>query len=93
MVFLTGDRHFTELSALPLKDGRTIYDLTCSALTSGTYKAGENTLRVEGTVVDQRNFATLTFSGKKNERVMTIRVFDGRGVQQWERAIPQEKKP
>ena len=49
-------------------------------------------MRVEGTVVEQRNFATLTFSGKKNERTMTIRVFDGKGAQLWERAIAQEKK-
>ncbi|MBP7408971.1 MAG: alkaline phosphatase family protein, partial [Flavobacteriales bacterium] len=93
VVFLTGDRHFTELSSLPLKDGRTIHDLTVSSLTSGTYKATDNNeLRVEGTVVEQRNFATLTFSGKKNERTMTIRVFDGKGAQLWERAIAQEKK-
>ena len=93
VVFLTGDRHFTELSSLPLKDGRTIHDLTVSSLTSGTYKATDtNELRVEGTVVEQRNFATLTFTGKKNERTMTIRVFDGKGAQLWERAIAQEKK-
>ena len=93
VVFLTGDRHFTELSLLPLKDGRTVMDLTASALTSGTYKATDkNELRVEGTVVEQRNFATLTFSGAKNDRTMTMRVFDANGAQLWERAVPQEKK-
>lgn len=93
VVFLTGDRHFTELSSMPLKDGGMIHDLTVSALTSGTYKAtDQNDFRVEGSVVEQRNFATLTFTGKKNERTMTVRVFDGKGTQLWERAIPQEKK-
>jgi alkaline phosphatase D len=94
VVFLTGDRHFTELSALKLKDGRTLYDLTCSPLTSGVHTPKEeNGNRVEGTVVEQRNFATLSFSGKRKERVMTIRVFDKDGTQLWERAIQEERKP
>lgn len=93
VVFLTGDRHFTELSALPLKDGRTILDLTCSSLTSGTYKpTDKNTLRVEGTAVEGRNFSTLTFTGAKGERTMTIRVFNADGVLIWERPFAQEKK-
>ncbi len=91
VVFLTGDRHFTELSALKLKDGRTIYDLTTSPITSGPYAPKEtNALRVEGTLVDQRNFGTLEFSGAKGARTMLIRVFDNTGEQLWERAIPQE---
>lgn len=93
VVFLTGDRHFTELSSLPLADGRMIHDLTVSSLTSGSYKATDtNEWRVAGTVVEERNFATMTFSGKKGERVMTIRAFDGKGAQLWERAVPQETK-
>ena len=94
VVFLTGDRHFTELSTLKLKDGLMLYDLTCSPLTSGVHHPKEqNANRVEGTAVEQRNFATLAFSGKRKERVMTIRVFDKDGAQLWERAIPEDRKP
>jgi len=90
VVFLTGDRHFTELSVLKLKDGRSVYDLTVSPLTSGSYAPKElNTLQVEGTVVEDRNFATLAFSGPQDGRTMTIRVYDGTGAQRWERVIPQ----
>lgn len=94
VVFLTGDRHFTELSALPLSNGRTLFDLTSSSLTSGTYKAtADNPLRVDGTVVEQKhNFALLTFDGKKNERIMTIRVLDAEGKLLWERSVAQEQK-
>ncbi|MBK8500277.1 MAG: alkaline phosphatase family protein [Flavobacteriales bacterium] len=94
VVFLTGDRHFTELSALPLADGRRMLDLTCSSLTSGTYKAtADNPLRVEGTVVEEKhNFALLTFDGKKNQRAMTIRVLDAEGKLLWERVIAQEQR-
>lgn len=91
VVFLTGDRHFTELSTLALADGRKVHDLTVSPLTSGTHTPKEkNDLRVEGTLVHQRNFATLTFTGPRGGRVMTVRVFNSTGDQIWERAIPQE---
>jgi len=92
VVFLTGDRHFTELSALKLKDGRTIYDLTTSPLTSGPYAPKEqNDLRVEGTVVAERNFSTIDVAGAKGARTLMIRVFDGTGKQLWERSIPQDQ--
>ncbi|QQR86412.1 MAG: alkaline phosphatase D family protein [Flavobacteriales bacterium] len=92
VLFLSGDRHFTELSELTLPDGNIIRDLTVSPLTSTAYDPKEdNTLRVEGTRVGQRNFATLTFSGKRTERAMTIRVFDSDGKLMWERNVPQPK--
>lgn len=90
VVFLTGDRHFTELSRMDLKDGRVVYDLTVSPLTSGTYQAKEeNRHRVQGTLVEQRNFATLSFSGPLKQRVMTIRVYDPEGGLLWERAVQE----
>jgi alkaline phosphatase D len=94
VVFLTGDRHFTELSELELKDGRVLYDLTVSPLTSGVHPPREedrNTNRVKGTVVTQRNFATLTFSGPRKARSMAMRVFDTAGTLLWERTIEQDK--
>ena len=48
----------------------------------------KNKLAVEGTVVSERNFATLRFSGPKKERVLTITVRDGSGKAIWEKAIP-----
>jgi alkaline phosphatase D len=93
VVFLTGDRHFTELSKLDLKDGRKLWDLTVSPLTAGPFTREEqNPLRVEGTWLRQRNFATLSFTGPRNKRVMTIRVFDSAGQPLWERNIEQEEK-
>jgi alkaline phosphatase D len=94
VVFLTGDRHFTELSKLPLKDGRVVHDLTVSPLTSSAYTAKEtNALREPGTLVEQHNFATLAFTGPRKQRVLTIKVFDAGGEQLWERAIQAEKRP
>ncbi|MEO8588699.1 MAG: alkaline phosphatase D family protein, partial [Flavobacteriales bacterium] len=90
VVFITGDRHFTQLSELKLKDGRSVYDLTVSPLTSTAYEPKEtNALRVDGTLVTERNFATLSFAGPKGARTMTIKDFDGTGALRWERTIPQ----
>jgi len=92
VVFLTGDRHFTQLSTLVLKDGRKLHDLTVSPFTSGIYSPTEtNSLMVDGTLVKEHNFGTLTFTGAKDARTMMIRIFNERGEQLWEKAIDQEK--
>lgn len=88
VIFLTGDRHFTELTELVLPDSTVIRDLTVSALTSGTYApSGKNTLSVPGTAVSEHNFAVLTFSGPKDRRTMRIEVRDTGGELLWERMI------
>ncbi len=95
VVFVTGDRHFAELSQLTLKDGRMLYDLTTSPLTASVHSPKEkdgNRNRVPGTLVEQRNFATLTFSGPRKERVMTMRVHDAGGKPLWERQVMAEKR-
>lgn len=89
VVFLTGDRHCTELSELKLKNGKSIYDLTISPLTSGAYDNSKenNTLRVEGTIVDTQNYGLLSFSGPLKERKMTIQVIDFEGKLRWTKEI------
>ena len=88
VVFLSGDRHSTELSELTLSNGRKVLDFTCSALTSSTYDhhSEPNTRRVEGTMVIERNFGTLEFSGLRTERVLTIRTHAADGSLLWERS-------
>ena len=75
VVFLSGDRHTTELSEMTLDNGRKVYDLTVSPLTSGPGHAREegNTLRVDGTYVEQRNYAKLSFEGPRKDRVAPLR--------------------
>jgi len=85
VIFLTGDRHCTELSKLELAGGNVIYDLTCSPLSSTAYDVSkeENTLRVPGTLVPVRNFATIEFSGPSKERIAEIKVFNSSGEMLW----------
>ncbi len=88
VVFVTGDRHFTQLAKLDLPHGGALYDLTVSPLTSSVHPQKEtNALAVEGTYVEQRNFALLRFSGPVKGRTLTLSVHDVEGKPLWERSI------
>ncbi|MEO1257450.1 MAG: alkaline phosphatase D family protein [Bacteroidota bacterium] len=92
VVFLTGDVHHSELSKLELSSGSVVYDLTVSPLTSGVYEAdGDNSLLEEGTVVNERNFGIIEFTGPRTERVMTMRIFNSDGEEKWSREIQSER--
>jgi alkaline phosphatase D len=91
IIFLTGDRHLTELTELKLPNGKFIYDLTVSPLTSGVNtNPDSNVLRVPGTLVTEHNFGLLTFSGKRQERKLTIKIFDAAGKEKWVKEILSE---
>ncbi len=86
VLFLSGDRHHTELLRRKEKDLYPIFELTCSPLTSSPRfpdRERDNPLRMAGTLVQQRNFCTLEVSGPADERRLTFRVFDGLGRQLW----------
>lgn len=93
VVFLSGDRHRTELSKLSDEGQPTIYDLTCSPLSSQSYEERapeDNNLRIEGTQVAEQNFGRIEVSGKKSERVLRLEVFDTRGNRLWQKSIESE---
>jgi len=91
VVFLTGDRHHTELSKLVNANGNSIYDFTVSPLTAGTHQTDEvNLLRVDGTLVTQKNFGTMEFSGPRKQRTLTLRIFDSNGAELWSKVIQAE---
>jgi len=89
VVFLTGDRHHSELSSYVNASGHTVYDLTVSPLTAGVAATrGEaNELQVAGTLVEARNFGLLSFSGPRKARQMLIQLFDEQGVELWQRTV------
>ncbi|AXX16980.1 MULTISPECIES: alkaline phosphatase D family protein [Leptospira] len=87
LIFLTGDRHHTELNFLQ-EDDISIYDFTVSPLTSRYYSPSEkNPLRVEGTLVDKRNFGTISVSGKRGQRKLVLQIFDVYGKELWKKEI------
>lgn len=90
VIFLTGDRHHTELSRME-RDGVVFHDLTVSPLTSGSYpNEEENLFRIDGTKYTNRNFAALNFSGKRKERTLEMVVYSEEGEPIWTRQINQQ---
>jgi alkaline phosphatase D len=91
VIFLTGDRHFTELSKIQEPGKVPIYDLTTSPLTSGSasaqYDNEKNDNRVEGTVIKSRNFAHISIEGPRNERVLKMDLCNTAGEMIWSRTI------
>ena len=89
VVFLSGDRHCTELSSLELDRGVVIHDLTVSPLTSSSYNNTDeiNNLRVDGTIVAERNYAELNFSGPRKDRVMEMVIKNADGEEVWTKSL------
>lgn len=91
VIFLTGDRHFSEISVLPLGNGQKLYDITSSPLTAGPFRAAperdKNPLRLEGTLTPQRNFLLLSVTGPEKERKLTLQAYDSHGTLLWEKTV------
>jgi alkaline phosphatase D len=99
VVFLSGDRHFTELLVRREPGLYPLYELTSSPLTSGPAEIRDaekaNPARVPGTLVTGvRNFSLIEVSGKPGERVLTLRTLDADGKELWKHDIREsELKP
>lgn len=96
ILFLSGDRHFTELIKLEREGLYPLYEYTSSPLTSGVYKTLsdeiENPRRVPGTLVHtERNFGTLSFSGGFNDRTLVMRCFSRSGDLIWQHQVHQNE--
>lgn len=90
VVFLSGDRHFTELSKIAVTETTAIYDWTVSPLTSGigtSYKDDINTNRVEGSLFAENCFGMISFSGKKEKRQLKLTLFNKDGIELWHKVI------
>ena len=83
VIFLTGDKHFSELSKRDWK-GYPMHDFTCSPLTTpplprrllGAYT---NHNRVPHSDYAKRNFGRISFSGDKGNRSMKIEIIGRSG--------------
>lgn len=96
VVFISGDRHHAELLRMERPGSYPLYEFTSSPLTAGasTYAAREdspehdNPMRVPGTLIaGEHNFGTLTVSGPRTDRSMTMRAYNEAGVLVWEHAV------
>lgn len=91
VLFLSGDRHHTELLKVDQEGGYPLYEFTSSSLSSGGGRVKEeenNPLRVPDTwVTESRNFGLLEFSGKRTDRVLTMRTIDDTGKERWKVSV------
>jgi alkaline phosphatase D len=89
IVFLSGDRHKTELSSLLLPNQNVLYDFTCSPLASKAFDSEKegNTNQVKGTHVATQNFGILKLKGQNENRSLTIETYDSKGVLIWQKEI------
>jgi alkaline phosphatase D len=99
VVFLTGDRHHTELiknTDVQTRLGYALYDLTSSAISSRASdisKSAEfnNPTRVPNTLVMENNFCSISIKGPKGKRQLVMECFDRNGQLKWEHRIGEEE--
>lgn len=93
VVFLTGDVHFSEIAVLR-EDGKpTIWDITSSPLNSGVNiyaKEKDNKLRIDESVIMERNFAEIKLTGTVEERELNLTYYDSNGNVIWKYKIERE---
>ncbi|HEX4878081.1 MAG TPA: alkaline phosphatase D family protein [Chitinophagaceae bacterium] len=94
VVFLTGDRHHSEIIKVDRPGTYSLYDITSSPLTSGTHKFGgpekDNPYRVLG-IDEKQNYTRISFSGKRNDRKMTVEYLGIKGEKLGEWTISEKE--
>ncbi len=93
VVFLTGDRHHSEVIKMPRADAYPLFDITVSPYTSGVSKVnGEelnNLYREANTLVEAQNFAKISVTGKKKERELKVEFIGLKGEKLAEWNLPE----
>ena len=92
VMFISGDRHHSELSLQSRENTYSLLDWTVSPLTSGHGNIEKitkepNQFRVQGSLFAQQAFGTISFSGNKAERQMKLLLFDKDGKELWSKTI------
>lgn len=94
VLFVTGDRHHTELLKVARPGTYPLHELTCSPLTASAGRGQQpeaKDLVVEGTYVNQRNFCTLDAAGERGKRTLTLKSWDVRGKEIWSHTLREQE--
>ena len=94
VIFLSGDRHHTELIKINRENAYPLYDFTSSAITSfrrRTRRSSErnNVDRIPGTLTDKQNYGRISVAGAPGSRVCTLFTYNNRGKLEWEYKISE----
>lgn len=89
VVFLSGDRHHSEVMHYPMPGGNDLYEFTVSPLTSGPAQPEElNQWQIEGSLIEQRNYALLQVSGPYEARKVRIVFYSTEGKELYRYELP-----
>jgi len=95
VIFLSGDRHHSEINKLVRPGNYDLYDITVSPFTSGISKVRGAELnsptRVPGSLVEQKNYARISVLDDKEDRILQVafKSTDGRTLFQWSISLKQ----
>ncbi|GAA4817415.1 alkaline phosphatase [Marinicella pacifica] len=92
VMMLSGDKHHTELLKAERENAYPLYELTCSPLTAGTHigaldQISQNPRLVKNTLVGERNYCKIAFSGPRKDRRLEIKVLGVNGQEYWRKQI------
>jgi alkaline phosphatase D len=95
VIFLTGDKHYTELSKREWR-GYPFYDFTSSPISSPVLprkglKPYRNPLSVKGTVVYRKNYGRIKITGPEGNRSMRLETYGKGGKLKWNYTIKSEE--
>ena len=94
VVFVTGDRHHSEIIKVDRPGSYPLYDITVSPLTSGTHTFSgpekNNPNRIFG-LDEKQNYARFSFSGKRGERKMTVQYLGLKGENLGEWSVSEKE--
>ena len=93
ILFISGDRHFSEVSRMNRINSYPLHDFTVSPLTSGYCDICEdekNIYRIEESTVFERNFAVFNVYGSNNNRTLKYTIFNNQGEPLWSYKIHED---
>lgn len=90
VIFITGDKHFSEMSRRDWK-GYPMLDFTTSPLTAPVIKIRTsgyvNKFSLPGTLLYRKNFGKISISGPAGNRVCKMEIFGKGGDKKWEYVV------
>jgi alkaline phosphatase D len=95
VIFISGDRHFSEMLVYQPQGFYPLYEFTCSAVTSGVSnisksKEFNNPDRIKGTLLMENNYGKVSIIGAKEDRKVLIETYDINGVKKWDFTISEK---
>ncbi|HEY0679157.1 MAG TPA: alkaline phosphatase D family protein [Chitinophagaceae bacterium] len=95
VVFMTGDRHHSEVIKYERTGAYTLYDITSSPLTSGIGRPREqeasNPARIAGTLIEAQNYSRISVTGAPRERVLKVEFLGLKGEKLGEWSIRSDQ--